>query len=128
MKKVLCLCVLFASLAMAGEGPNLKVPSQVNLDAQTAGVTVETTLTLKNDGDAPLTIAKIKTPCGCTTTKIKDQVLQPGESAAVPVTIRTARLKGNYDKTLHVLSDDPDSPKTPVRIQFEIQGIQTAGL
>ncbi len=42
---------------------------------------VDHTYVLKNTGEAPLTISRIYTTCGCTTAELTARVIPPGKSA-----------------------------------------------
>lgn len=107
-----------ASVAFAG-GPNLKT-SDLDLGTKVKGQEVQATVNFTNNGDQPLVIDEVKTPCGCTKVTLDKKTYAPGESGSFDVTIKTARLTGAYDKTLVMVSNDVDNPKQRVRLRFDL--------
>ncbi len=65
-----------------GPQPKLVIP-QDTWDFGRVGPTevVSHTFVLKNEGEAPLTIARIYTTCGCTTAELTARVIPPGKVA-----------------------------------------------
>jgi hypothetical protein len=75
---------------------------------------VEHQIAIKNIGDAPLTISRAYTTCGCTTAHIDATVLQPGEATLVTVTLDA----GFHDvggqtvrRGVIIESNDPNNPE-----------------
>ncbi|MHC4528229.1 MAG: DUF1573 domain-containing protein, partial [Planctomycetota bacterium] len=71
-----------------------------------------------NTGDGPLEIRRVRTCCGIRA-KLKDgkKVYKPQESGTVMVTFNSARFRGVLEKVLHVLSNDIEQPRAPLRIR-----------
>ncbi len=63
-------------------------------------------LKLVNVGGDSLHIMEVKPSCGCTTTKIDKEVLKPGDTATVGVTMDVAGRKGEYIKHVNIMSSD----------------------
>ncbi len=60
----------------------------------------------KNTGDKELTIERVKTSCGCTTSQLEKKVLQPDETGTLTVTFNPAGKKGNQLKNITFFSND----------------------
>ena len=62
--------------------------SETSYDFGTIGTTdvVERTFVIFNTGDAPLTISRAYTTCGCTTADITARLIPPGKVASVTIT------------------------------------------
>ncbi len=77
----------------------------------------------KNEGKSTLSVNRIQSTCGCSRpTLIKDGKrfsmplkesvsFEPGESGQVEVTFKAPVTKGNVEKSLYILSNDPASPR-----------------
>ena len=77
----------------------------------------------KNEGQTALSVNRIQSTCGCSKpTLIKDGKrfsmplkepvsFEPGELGQIEVTFKSPATKGNVEKSLYVLSNDPASPR-----------------
>jgi len=78
----------------------------------------------KNEGEAALLTNRIQSTCGCSkpilikdgkrfSMPLKTPVsFEPGESGQVEVTFKSPATKGNVNKNLYLLTNDPASPRT----------------
>jgi hypothetical protein len=64
---------------------------------------------IENQGMGPLEIAS-KPACGCTVVT-HERVIQPGGQAKIKTELRTAGLRGEFEKTIEVQSNDPARKK-----------------
>lgn len=71
------------------------------------------TFTIKNTGDAPLTIERVSTSCGCTAAASSLRTLPPGATSEIRATFDSTNFGGPVHKTVQVHSNDP---KTPVYV------------
>ncbi|MDR2009663.1 MAG: DUF1573 domain-containing protein [Bacteroidales bacterium] len=74
-----------------------------------------------NSGKTDLIIRKIKTTCGCTATNPEKMVIKPGESSHITVTFNSAGKKGNQQKTITVISNDPNQSSIALKIKGNIE-------
>jgi len=88
-----------------------------------AGEKAETTITLKNVGDAPLRIDKVKTSCGCTAASVKKKLLAPGDSEEVKVTYNTEKRVAKVSQKIQVHSNDPASPVTTIEVKGQVKQV-----
>ena len=99
--------------------PKLVVsPETYDFGEAPSGESVQATFTLRNDGDAPLHIAYVRTSCGCTTTVLEKRDLAPGEETPLVATLSLKNRRGPQSKRVTIGSNDPDHPD----IQAIVQG------
>ena len=87
------------------------------------GTTHKADYEFKNEGGSILLVNRIQSTCGCSQpTLIKDGkrfsmplkepvAFKPGEMGQIEVTFKSPTTKGNVEKSLYVLSNDPVSPR-----------------
>lgn len=85
---------------------------------------VEKTFILRNDGDAPLTISRAYTTCGCTIAEISASVIPPGKVA----TVRLVFDAGFHDaagqtvrRGLIIESNDPNQSQAEIWVQATVR-------
>ena len=76
---------------------------------------------ITNIGKSNLIIRKVKTSCGCTTSKLDKDTLAPGESTLVKAIFRTGGKKGYQPKDIYLISNDPEQPKSTMKIVGNIK-------
>lgn len=71
--------------------------------------TVSHTFKLTNKGDTLLRIVSVTASCGCTTTKLENQEINPGESTGITATFNCGNypMGGRFVKTITLMTDDP---------------------
>ncbi len=74
----------------------------------------------KNTGDKLLTIERVKTSCGCTTSKLGKKELQPNESGTLTVTFNPAGKKGKQLKKITFFSNDIGEKSKAISIATNI--------
>lgn len=77
-------------------------------------------LTLTNTGKDTLFIRKIKSSCGCTTTKPKKLWLLPNEYTTIIITFNTYGREGLHSKHVTIITNDPENPYFIFNIKGEI--------
>lgn len=117
--------------APAGNSENLpKIeisPASYDFGEIEFGKVVNYSFVVKNSGKAPLEIKRVATSCGCTTAKVSQQTIEPGQSAELLVTYDTAAMgdgphgKGNQERIIYVKSNDPNSPQADVIISAYVK-------
>jgi len=73
--------------------------------------------TLTNKGDAPLTITRTRSSCGCTVANVSAKTIAPGKSTELKITFDSTNFGGNVTKTIAVESNDPATPTTTLTIK-----------
>ena len=65
---------------------------------------------MKNKGDELLKIHGASSTCGCTTLRLKERKLNPGDEADLEFVVDTRGKLGMVEKTITIHSNDLDSP------------------
>jgi len=87
-----------------------------NFDTVAQRSKVKHSFVFTNDGKSELIIRKTKSSCGCTATNPEKTHLQPGESSQIDIVFNTAGRKGKQHKSVTVIANDPEKPKTILHI------------
>lgn len=66
-----------------------------------------------NTGDSPVIISNVQASCGCTATNYSKTPIMPGETTKITATFNAA-VKGAFKKTITVITNAEDAPKTLV--------------
>jgi hypothetical protein len=85
---------------------------------------VERTFVVRNNGEAPLTISRAYTTCGCTTADISASTIPPGKVATVKL-IFDAGFHDTAGQTVRrgliIENNDPNSSQAEIWVQAEVQ-------
>jgi len=73
-----------------------------------------------NDGKAPLTILAMIPSCGCTASVADPKTVPPGSSGALKITYDPAGQSGDVRKTLTVITNDREHPRTILTILAKV--------
>ena len=84
------------------------------------GQKVEHAFVLKNDGKSDLVIRKVKASCGCTAVQPEKKVIAPGESISIKTIFNSAGKVGNQNKTVTIITNDPQKSKTILWVKGEV--------
>lgn len=68
-----------------------------------------------NNGKSPLLITSAFSSCGCVVPEWPQEPIMPKQKASVKVKYNTSKL-GHFTKVIIVKSNDPETPKTILRI------------
>ncbi len=107
-----------------GPQPNIVVP-ETFYDFGRIGPQeiVEQTFVVRNDGEAPLTISRAYTTCGCTTAEFSASVIPPGKVATVKV-IFDAGFHDAAGQTVRrgiiIENNDPDQSQAEIWVQAAV--------
>jgi hypothetical protein len=78
------------------------------------------TFNLTNDGKSELLIRRVRSSCGCTAVAPSTKVIAPGESAPIKVTFDSRGKRGRQSKSITVITNDPKTPSTILRISSNV--------
>lgn len=82
-----------------------------NFGERDATEVVEHSFLIRNVGNAPLVISKVKPGCGCTVTSWRTKTLAAGESSELTSKLRLKGMRGKQKKSITVESNDPKRPR-----------------
>lgn len=120
--EALVLAVAVSLLLLAGcepMGPKLVVDQATyNFGQAEQNGQVSHTFVLRNEGDQPLIIKKVKKSCGCTVAKMSKSEIEAGGQADLSVVFNTGSYRGQQKKRLTLETNDPNN----ARVQLFIEG------
>ena len=76
---------------------------------------------LTNEGKSTLFIRKIKSSCGCTAVQPEKKQIKPGESVAIKTIFTAAGKRGNQNKNVTIITNDPKRSNLILRIKGEVE-------
>lgn len=79
------------------------------------------TFVIKNTGNAPLIIERVRSSCGCTAVVTKEKEVPPGGTTEVRAEFNTTGRSGKNAKTITLETNDPDNPSTSLEIRAMIE-------
>lgn len=102
-------------------GPTVKFEATVcDFGTIEAGQVVTNEFRFSNPGSEPLVIKDVKASCGCTVPADWSRTVEPGETGRIPFIFRSASFSGPVQKTITVLSNDPEAPKTALQVTGKV--------
>lgn len=111
------LLIIVALGATVAAAPKIDVEdSMYDFGEVLEGIAVTHTFTLRNVGDEPLVIKRVRADCGCTTADLPKDNLSPGESTELEISIDTAGFGGDIAKRIYIESNDPTTPTLTLRV------------
>jgi len=112
MFKILTIALFFFSFSSADSfaEPSLKVEQVIEERSVLTGKEIKGKLILKNNGDELLKILGVSSTCGCTTLKLKQRRIKPGDVVDLRFFIDTRGKLGMVEKTITIHSNDPETP------------------
>ncbi len=78
------------------------------------------TFSLTNTGKSDLLIRNVRSSCGCTAVAPAKKVIAAGETAPIQVTFDSRGKRGRQSKSITVITNDPKTPTTTLRISSNI--------
>jgi len=77
------------------------------------------TFSLKNEGDEPLEIIRIRNTCGCAVIDSKNRLIEPGSSESITIKIVPNSLIGKFSKKVFIETTDPKQRFTTLTLSGE---------
>jgi len=91
-----------------------------NFSKLAQGENVEHEYSFKNTGKSDLLIRKVRASCGCTAIITDKKVIPAGEEGSIKVNFNSKGKMGNQNKTVTVITNDPDHPREILWIRGEV--------
>ncbi len=85
-----------------------------------AGTVVTYRFEFVNEGKSTLDIMKVKTSCGCTTTKLDQKSYKKGKSGYIEAVFNTSGRKGRQHKTITIITNDPKNSEIVLTVTGEL--------
>ena len=112
MFRILTIALFMFSFSSADSfaEPLLNVEQVIEEKSVLTGKEIKGKLVLKNKGDELLKILGVSSTCGCTTLKLKERRIKPGNVVDLDFLVDTRGKLGMVEKTITIHSNDPNSP------------------
>lgn len=124
--------VIVFLLTISALNAELKFESaRITVDAKVGEARKSGVFAFVNEGDEPVTITRIKSSCGCTTTALDKMTYAPGESGQIEATLDIGSRKGEQNKYVTIWSKpvgNPDAEESPQRIMLTVNIPETLKL
>ena len=91
-----------------------------NFNQLKQGEKIDYEYTFTNTGKSDLIIRKVRASCGCTAVVMDETVIPAGQSSSIKVSFNSAGKKGNQNKTVTVITNDPSHPREILWIKGEV--------
>jgi hypothetical protein len=115
--KILIHLLFILPCALTAQDIELLTPKLLKLGKVQEGTVVSDTLRFLNTGNKTVTIERVRSSCGCTTTTLDIKKIAPGDTGFVSFALNTRGFKGVLRKTITVVfEEDKLNP-----LEFSIQ-------
>jgi hypothetical protein len=84
------------------------------------GQKIEHIYEFENRGKDILYIGKVKSSCGCTAVILTNNTIPPGKTGEIRATFNSKSYTGNVNKSISVISNDPERPSYKLTISGKI--------
>jgi len=106
--------------------PDIVVPEKsYNFGVIGAQDVVKRTFIVRNVGEAPLTISRVYTTCGCTTAEVSASIIPPGKVATINVIFDAGFHDDAAGQTVRrgviIENNDPNQSKAEIWVQASVQ-------
>lgn len=129
MKKEIIIAIVFfitvlQTTAQEAVGPQIAFEETVfNFDTIMQNSIGEHVFHFTNTGDAPLVISSAFSSCGCVVPEWPKEPIAPNATSSIKVKYNTSKT-GQFTKAIVVKSNNAKSPKTVLRINGVVLGVQ----
>lgn len=86
-----------------------------------SGERIDHNFVFKNTGNSDLVIRRIRAACGCTATNPEKMVLKPGENSHITVTFNSRGQRGNQNRAITVITNDPKESSVVLRVRGTVE-------
>lgn len=94
--------------------------SVVDVGRVAKGEIIEHTFEIRNEGDAPLKIVRVKPTCGCTVAEY-DQTIGAGKKGSLRARLDTSDFRGPIAKSIRVFTNDAGNPELTLVIKADVR-------
>ena len=111
--------------AVEGGVPKLVVPERIyDFGSMRDTETLVHDFILRNEGTGVLEIKNVRASCGCTTTELEKDKLDPGEEIKINAKVNLSGRQGKQVKAVTVTTNDPETAS----VQLRMEGMVTASI
>jgi len=111
LSMVTMLAALLSLTVPALAGPQLTFEKSVyDFNKVIQGNSVEHSFTFRNTGNAPATITRVSSSCGCTVANVSDKMIAPGKTGTIKTSFDSSDFTGPVTKEVFVYMGDQQKP------------------
>ncbi|MEX2606262.1 MAG: DUF1573 domain-containing protein [Kiritimatiellia bacterium] len=123
--RILCLVLTVSALSVSAQPSIFSPEPGHDFGERRGGETVQHDFTLRNRGNAQLSVHKIQTSCGCTTLAAKTMEMEPGEEKKLTVEFDLTGRVGKQVQQVVLHTNDPENRTYRLKMQGEaVPGIR----
>lgn len=101
--------------------PHLESVARMNFGCVEAAQHLTRSVTLRNTGDATLTIDSLNVSCPCVEVQAAANSIEAGGSIDIVISLDTTGLSGNLRRLVYVRTNDPDQPLAHIVVNAIVQ-------
>lgn len=125
MKRILILLFLtLLAAGCAGKQPQISLDHSLELGDVVNGEVVVREVTVRNTGEADLTVEAVSTSCGCTSATLEPMTIPAGGSGVLTVELDSGAhgpdLTGELIRQVFIASNDADHSEAVLEIRVNI--------
>ncbi len=110
MKDIIKICFYFLILLLlscnTSHYTKIEISKRkINLDTIKVNDTIYKSIIIRNVGDYNLLIKKMESSCGCTISKIKDSIVEPGKYTLARIRIIVPNEEGEFERSIVLRSN-----------------------
>lgn len=117
MKKVMLLGAFALGLANLSAQTLSLEKDEVQFGTLKSNTVATSKMKVTNTGDKPLILKSVVGSCGCTVPEFEKAPIAPGKSTEIVIKYSTGSLKGDFNKSVTITSNDPVSSRKIFRVK-----------
>jgi hypothetical protein len=111
-----------AAKAERTSGPRLRVePASFDFGKAAPHKTLRKEFSIRNFGNQDLVIESVSTTCGCTAALMDSQVVKPGGTTPLRVTLETRSYRGRVQRSVMLRTNDPLAALLEVKVAVTVE-------
>ena len=108
--------------AEPSSGPRLRVePASFDFGKAAQHKTLRKVFSIRNFGNQDLVIESVSTTCGCTAALMDSQVVKPGGTTPLRVSLETRSYSGRVRRSVMLRSNDPVAALFEVKVEATVE-------
>ncbi|GGF10398.1 Protein of unknown function [Chishuiella changwenlii] len=117
MKKVMLLGVFALGLSSLSAQTLSLEKDEVQFGNLKSNTVATSKMKVTNTGDKPLILKSVVGSCGCTVPEFQTTPIAPGKSTDIVIKYSTGEVKGDFNKSVTITSNDPVSSRKIFRVK-----------
>jgi hypothetical protein len=118
------MCLIAGLMVLSGQdkAPSMAFDDPVkDFGKVIQGEVIKHIFNFSNKGSATLEILGVEPSCGCQAASPSAKQIKPGQNGQIEVNVDTAGLAGSIDKSVNIITNDPNRPTVSLSIRADVQ-------